>query len=345
VPPTSVDISLFSLCCCFGLREINNTYGEESYSLRAVAFHYCGDGDALAFARKSTELVLRAVEILYERGLETDSKDQKPFTREDVELEARKIDPAVAADTIRIGLALAEEFGVFRTLQRNPQQIGVVSFLPGQRIFELGRNPWEDHIRRSSISIEKAWEQNQSESSENSLPPYSAMGLEAYAMELDNRKIFLVHGHADETKLTVAKFVRSLGLEVIILHEQANQGQTIVEKFEKYADVGFAVVLLTLDDFGGSVEHPEKTQRRARQNVILELGIFVGKLGRERVCPLYVEGVELPSDIHGVLYVSYDQSGAWRSKLMKELTAAGIKVDQPAEKASLLSWRPFIKPS
>ncbi len=343
----SITGALRTLTSCSVLNVVNNSYGEETYSPRAIAFHYCGDANALAFAKKSTEIVLRVVQILYERELETDAKDQKPFTREDTELEARKIDPSVGEDTIRVGLALAEEFGVFRTLQRNSQQIGVMCFLPGQHIFELGKNPWEDHIRRSSVSVEGPLEQSQSESSENTLPPYSAMvGLEASAVELDNRKIFLVHGHADETKHAVAKFLRSLGLEVIILHEQANQGQTIVEKFEKYADVGFAVVLLTPDDFGGSVEHPEKTQRRARQNVILELGIFIGKLGRKRVCPLYVEGVELPSDIHGVLYVSYDHGGAWRSKLMKELSAAGIEVDQSTEKTSQLkSLRPYIKPS
>jgi predicted nucleotide-binding protein len=120
-------------------------------------------------------------------------------------------------------------------------------------------------------------------------------------------KIFLVHGHVAELKQTVAEFLRSFALEVIILHEKANQGQTIIEKFEKHSEVGFAVVLLTPDDFGGSAAHPEKTRRR--------------------VCCLYLEGVELPSDYDGVLYVPYSENGGWQSNLIKELAAAGIAVD------------------
>ena len=166
-----------------------------------------------------------------------------------------------------------------------------------------------------------------------------------------SRKIFLVHGHAEEPKQTVTTLLRSLGLEVVILHEQANQGRTIIEKFEEHSDVGFAVVLSTPDDVGASVLHPEKTRRRARQNVILELGYFLSKLGRNKVCCLYVEGVEQPSDYDGVLYVSYDQGGAWRSKLAKELSAAGIDVDQspkrvdPEKASPVMSLRPYIKPT
>ncbi len=120
----------------------------------------------------------------------------------------------------------------------------------------------------------------------------------------------------------------------MILHEQPNRGQTIIEKFEQHSDVGFAVVLLTPDDIGAAVQAPDKTKKRVRQNVILELGYFIGKLGRKRVCSLYVEGVELPSDIHGVLYISYDRNGKWRSKLAKEIQAAGIKADFSESKKS-----------
>jgi predicted nucleotide-binding protein len=147
--------------------------------------------------------------------------------------------------------------------------------------------------------------------------------------------VFLVHGHAEQPKTTVATFLRSLGLDVIILHEQANRGQTIIEKFEEHSDVQFAVVLLTPDDVGASVMHPEKSRQRARQNVILELGYFLAKLGRNKVCCLYVEGVEQPSDYDGVLYVSYDQGGDWCSKLKVELSAAGIDVD--SEKLSAMN--------
>jgi len=77
----------------------------------------------------------------------------------------------------------------------------------------------------------------------------------------------------------------------------------------------------------GGLASGEELKPRARQNVILELGYFIGKLGRPRVCALYIEGVELPSDVHGVLYVSYDSAGGWRLKLASEIRAAGISVD------------------
>ena len=112
------------------------------------------------------------------------------------------------------------------------------------------------------------------------------------------------------------------------------RGQTIIEKFERHSDVGFAVVLVTPDDIGAAEQDPVKTKKRARQNVILELGYFIGKLGRKRVCSLYVEGVELPSDIHDVFYIPYDRNGKWRSKLTKEIQGAGIRVDFTESKKS-----------
>jgi predicted nucleotide-binding protein len=144
-----------------------------------------------------------------------------------------------------------------------------------------------------------------------------------------SRKIFLVHGHAEEVNQTVAEFLKTLNLDVVILHEQPNRGRTIIEKFETHSDVGFAVVLLTPDDTGAPIGDATKMQERARQNVILELGYFIGKLGRGRVCPIYVGGVELPSDLHGVLWVAYDKNGNWRSLLAKEINAAGIEGAKP----------------
>ena len=68
-------------------------------------------------------------------------------------------------------------------------------------------------------------------------------------------------------------------------------------------------------------------QARARQNVVLELGYFFSKLGRERVCAIYVDGVEIPSDLHGILYVRFDDAGAWRWTLVQEIKATGVEVD------------------
>lgn len=71
----------------------------------------------------------------------------------------------------------------------------------------------------------------------------------------------------------------------------------------------------------------DKQKKRARQNVILELGFFLGKLGRKRVCALYEEGVEIPSDYDGVIFVPLDKNGAWHLSLAKELKAAGLSID------------------
>ncbi len=146
--------------------------------------------------------------------------------------------------------------------------------------------------------------------------------------EATGRNVFLVHGRDTGPRESCARFLSQLGLEVVILHEQPDQGQTVIEKFEKHANVRFAVVLLTADDRGGERHIPFDGQKpRARQNVIFELGFFLGSLGRARVCALYEEGVELPSDYRGVIYVPIDGGEAWKYRLAKELKAAGLEVD------------------
>ena len=142
----------------------------------------------------------------------------------------------------------------------------------------------------------------------------------------ESLNIFIVHGHDDRTKLDVARTIEKLGLNPIILSEQPNQGQTIIEKFELHSDVGFAVILLTADDLGKTKTDKEE-KYRARQNVIIEMGYFIGKLGRSKVFPLYEDGVELPSDLHGILYNPIDKGGSWKFRLAKELSAAGYTID------------------
>jgi predicted nucleotide-binding protein len=153
-----------------------------------------------------------------------------------------------------------------------------------------------------------------------------AVGREGLTVKSDSRDIFLVHGRDDAVKESVARFLEKIDLHPVILHEQPNMGRTLIEKFEAHSSVCFAIVLLTPDDVGGLASE-RKLSPRARQNVILELGYFIGKLGRALVCALYLEGVDLPSDIHGVLYVPYDAGGGWRLKLAAEIKAAGINVD------------------
>lgn len=145
----------------------------------------------------------------------------------------------------------------------------------------------------------------------------------------EKQKVFIVHGHNQAVKEAVARYIEKLGPSVIILHEQPNEGRTIIEKFESNSAVDYAVVLLTGDDKGapiGAIES-DAVSLRARQNVVFELGFFAAKLGRSRVTVLYENGVEMPSDFSGILYIPIDNEGAWRFKLAQELRTAGIKVD------------------
>jgi predicted nucleotide-binding protein len=143
----------------------------------------------------------------------------------------------------------------------------------------------------------------------------------------NSNHVFVVHGHNAGIKESVARFLERLDLEPIILHEKPNAGRTIIEKFSDYSDVHFAVVLLTGDDEGKTKGTDDPLQRRARQNVVLELGYFLGKLGRSRVCALYEDGVDIPSDYQGVLFVPLDPHEKWRFDLVRELKAAGFPVD------------------
>lgn len=144
-------------------------------------------------------------------------------------------------------------------------------------------------------------------------------------IESSGNNVFIVHGHDEGLKKEVAQLIQSLSLKPVILHEQPNQGRTIIEKLEDHSEVAFALVLLTPDDIGGK---RSELNPRARQNVILELGFFIGKLGRKKVCALYSSGVELPNDLDGVLYIKHEKdSDEWKNELVKEIKAAGINVD------------------
>lgn len=139
-------------------------------------------------------------------------------------------------------------------------------------------------------------------------------------------KVFVVHGHDGEARETVARFLEKIGFDPIILHEQANRGRTIIEKVEANGDVGFAVVLLTPDDLG-KPKGASDLEPRARQNVLLELGYFIARLGRDKVCALKKGHVEIPSDFAGVVWEAMDDGGGWRQKLARELNAAGHVID------------------
>lgn len=158
--------------------------------------------------------------------------------------------------------------------------------------------------------------------SASSMAPWEALG------PLPKKKIFIVHGRDNGSKQEVSRYIESLGIGVIILHEQASSGMTIIEKIEHYAnEADFALVLYTACDHGRGIHetkvHPKS---RARQNVVFEHGYLMAKLGRENVCALVKGEIETPNDISGVVYVGLDDPGAWKIEINKELKVCGYSV-------------------
>ena len=144
-----------------------------------------------------------------------------------------------------------------------------------------------------------------------------------------SNKIFVVHGHNEAMKQDVARTLEKLDLDPIILHEKPNEGKTIIEKFIDNSSVSFAVVLLSPDDMGYPKDQTKDAKPRARQNVIFELGFFIGKLGRKNVCVLYQKekDFEIHSDFKGVLLTPYDTSDTWKNELIQELKNCGHNID------------------
>ncbi len=166
---------------------------------------------------------------------------------------------------------------------------------------------------------------------------------------MSSKKVFIAHGHDYEPVKELKTIVTELGLEPIVLHEQPSGSRTVVEKLEKFSgSINYAFVILTPDDMGSSKEDVmsavatfrnrqydsedllegfTEIKFRARQNVILEFGYFIGKLGRDRVCCLYSGDIELPSDMQGIIHVPFkDSLNEVRNKIVKELKEAKYEI-------------------
>jgi predicted nucleotide-binding protein len=166
--------------------------------------------------------------------------------------------------------------------------------------------------------VQEYWEED---------PEEKARTLSRGTPPISSRNVFIIHGHDEAAKEAIARFISKLGLNPVILHEQPNQGRTIIEKFEDHSEVAYAIALLTPDDVGAAKTEITNLCDRSRQNVIFEFGYFIGKLGRKKVCGITKGSVELPSDYSGVLYIPLDPAGAWRMALVRELRAIGLNVD------------------
>ena len=187
-----------------------------------------------------------------------------------------------------------------------------------QAAYVRGLNSAASMLESMVEEIEEYWEEDEQS------PRVSGSGVRPPE---STNKIFVIHGHDESARETVARFLGKVGLEPVILHEQPNKGRTIIEKFEEYADVRFAVVLLTPDDEGAAKAPDTDLRPRARQNVVFEFGYFIGRLGRERVCALAKGDIERPSDSDGILYVPLDGNDGWKMRLLRELKAADFDID------------------
>ena len=220
-------------------------------------------------------------------------------------------------------IAITNTFGVE---SRHLQDFTSVHYFPmvapvsesyERNIYISGLNSASAVLESMIGEIEEYW------ADEHQTPPSPAVRENE---RTNTNEIFVIHGRDNEAKETVARFLTRLALTPIILHEQPNQGRTIIEKFERNAQVGFAVALLTPDDVGALKNEEKNLKLRARQNVVFELGYFLGRLGRERVCALTKGNIEIPSDYDGVVYIPLDDGG-WKMDLIRELKNVGFDVD------------------
>lgn len=161
----------------------------------------------------------------------------------------------------------------------------------------------------------------------------AATGVLVESSPEKSRKVFVVHGRDEISKTSLEVFLREIGLEPIVLHRQADEGLTIIEKFEKHSEVGYAFILLTPDEIAyltqedSSPDVERRKERRARPNVIFEFGYFVGKLGRSKVCCLYTGDVTLPSDVSGMIYKKFDSNiEDVGYAIIKDLKAQGYSI-------------------
>jgi predicted nucleotide-binding protein len=237
-------------------------------------------------------------------------------------------DPQIRALEISIDEALSAAFGHDTTEYR--RYVSATNLNPSP--LTMGRKPssleliegivqGKDRAKALLTQAVRSLEERLAELGETTQPEQSVA-----TDSTPSNDIFIVHGRDELAKQEVARVIERAGLNAVILHEQANAGRTIIEKFEDHGRrAGFAVVILTPDDVGGP--YNGELQPRARQNVIGEMFWFAGRLGRKHVCALKKGNVEMPSDFAGVGYTDMDDRGAWKAELLRELQTAGYAVD------------------
>lgn len=223
---------------------------------------------------------------------------------------------------------------IFGVDSRHVREFQAIRYTPGGHVISAGVDGWvnntELYAREFMLGVDRACAVLRSMIKEiTEYRPDDGEWNPCLGRSTDGRigeEVFIVHGHDEALRESVARCISKLGLNPIILHERPNEGRTIIAKFdEESSPAGFAVVLLTPDDVGHPLGVETETKPRARQNVIFEMGYFMGRLGMGRVCALYREGVELPSDLQGIVYIKVD--GNWKLDFARELKSAGFDID------------------
>ncbi|CAL2104638.1 TIR domain-containing protein [Tenacibaculum sp. 190130A14a] len=161
--------------------------------------------------------------------------------------------------------------------------------------------------------------------------PNSNVKITAELVGNKSNEVFVVYGHDKEARDQLEAMLRRWGLEPLILDQLPSEGQTIIEKLENYTRrCEFGIVLATPDDEGFRKNHPDEKAFRARQNVVLEMGMLLSKLGRDRVAVLLKSQTEMerPSDIQGLIYISFkDNVAEAKLTLAKEMATKGYNID------------------
>ena len=150
----------------------------------------------------------------------------------------------------------------------------------------------------------------------NSLPPTKS-------------RVFIVHGHNLGILAEVEAFVLKANKRPIVLKDQSRPGKNLLDELIQHSKgVQFAIVILSADDVARAEGEPQDQLRyRGRQNAVFEFGFLVRQLGKSKVFVLHEQGVEMPSDYGGVIYIPYDTTGAWKGLLAKAIGATGIPIN------------------
>ncbi len=143
-------------------------------------------------------------------------------------------------------------------------------------------------------------------------------------------KVLLLHSGEDEMTVSVIDLLDKLGVDTIMPDASQESTAEYMGEIAGISKVSFAVYLLNPDEKTLFPGLPGKISKaKPRQDTIFELGLLVGKLGRDRVAVLFrrERGVDIPEDFFGVNYVAFDAAGGWKINLIKLLKASGFEVD------------------